>query len=210
MTLYLIMDDGELIETKDIAEALAASNACIYVSQRNKKTYLWVGDEAGPRKRFIGARAAQGLRYESGYPIEHDADPDEIRHSYETEVGAVSSSSIDASTKKKQEPVARKEPETSQEETRTEASTSPTVDDDTLLAISQKLADLKPIPGMVRDYILIEGRLMTLLEVEGGIPDLYPVSGMPDGSFYVEHYCPRILLENDLVKAVELWRREDE
>jgi hypothetical protein len=207
MALYLIMDDGELIETSDIDDALKPSSACVFVSQRNRKTYLWVGDESGSRKRFIGARAAQGLRYESGYPIEHDAPADEIRQAYESEVGAITSNSIDASTKK--EPVA-KEPEKTTQEEKIESSTLQTVDDDTLLSISQKLADLKPIPGMVRDYIVIEGRLMTLLEIEGGIPDLYPVSGMPNGSFYVEHYCPRLLLEDDLVMAIELWRREDE
>ena len=209
MILQLIMDDGELIDTTDIDEALKPSSACIFVSNRNRKTYLWVGDEAGPRKRFIGARAAQGVRYESGFPIEHDAPADEIRHAYEAEVGAIASSSIDVSTKKEPQPVVKEKQETPPPKEKSTDS-SPTVNDATLLAISQKLADLKPISGMVRDYIVIEGRLMTLLETEGGIPDLYPVSGMPDGSFYVEHYCPRILIEDDLVMAVELWRREDE
>ncbi|MCG3217968.1 MAG: hypothetical protein KAR35_03125 [Candidatus Heimdallarchaeota archaeon] len=209
MTLYLILDDGELIETTDINDALDPANASVFVSTRNRKTYLWVGDESGPRKRFIGARAAQGLRYTSGYPIEHDTPADEIRQAYEAELGAMTSSSIDASTKKQTQAVV-KEPETPPKEEKVTKSSAPTIDDDTLLSISHKLADLKPIPGMVRDYIVVEGRLMTLLETEGGILDLYPVSGMPDGSFFVEHYCPRILLEGDLVMAVELWRREDE
>ncbi len=67
MTLaYEMHDDGTSHEVEVTRQTLSSDNVYCIIDDANKNIYVWMGKNAGVRKRFVGAQTATSLRNEQG------------------------------------------------------------------------------------------------------------------------------------------------
>ncbi|MEM2142603.1 MAG: hypothetical protein QXS20_07860 [Candidatus Thorarchaeota archaeon] len=77
---YEVYEDGTLHEIEITKEGLDSTKVLCVVDDSTKSIYLWKGNKAGVRSKFIGARVATNLRTEYGFhfkvkPIDEGSEP---------------------------------------------------------------------------------------------------------------------------------------
>ncbi len=67
MTLaYEMHEDGTSEQVEVSRQTLCSENVYCIVDDINKNIYVWIGKNAGVRKKFVGAQTASNLRSEQG------------------------------------------------------------------------------------------------------------------------------------------------
>ncbi|MCF2136949.1 MAG: hypothetical protein K9W43_06845 [Candidatus Thorarchaeota archaeon] len=80
VTGYEVSDDGTLQEIDISKDTLDSTRVFCVVDDSTRSIYLWKGNQAGIRKKFIGARVATNLRTEYGFhfkvrPVDEGEEP---------------------------------------------------------------------------------------------------------------------------------------
>ncbi len=216
--LIEIYDTGEMREITNHETTLKEDSVYLLLSYRNKRTYIWTGKDANVRKRFIAAKEARRIKMETGFQtfnVQHDDMYDDFENDFvnymndlKTHKGLpqvlveqrerlredfISEEPHPISTPEpRPEPKKRKEKEAPQE-------LKPE-------SIAEKFSSLKRPKGMVRDYLILDGKVYSIHEGEEGTR-IDPIEDLPDGFFDVEHYEPRVLIQDSQVLGIEFWRK---
>ncbi len=215
--LYEVMEDGELILLENPPDNLSDDMAVIFISPFSKTTYIWVGPNAGLSKKFVAAREGRSKRMESGYPIVHvqnDNAETKFEEDYKKFLEQVKGKTDSSTTTRSAKP----KRSTSKATTKKAEISSRAVKQEPVMLIEaekedldpyevlRKLNELSPIEGMIRDYVIIYNRV-AIISDDNGNQKIEFVEELPEGAFFSPHYVPRLLISNNKVIGMELWRK---
>lgn len=221
--LIEIYDTGEMGEITNHETTLKEDSVYLLLSYRNKRTYIWNGKDANVRKRFIAAKEARRIKMETGFQtfnVQHDDMYDDFEQDFRNYMNDLKTHQGLPQVLAEQRERLREvfvNPETSPRPT--EAKTSKTKETKNLERVEKPLpvqidprdiasefSKLERPKGMVRDYLIVNGQVFTIVESEEGL-DLTALEELPDGFFDVKPYEPRVLIKDSKVIGIEFWRK---
>ena len=213
MMIYEVMEDGELVPLENPPDKLSDDMAVIFISPFSKTTFIWVGPNAGMAKKFVAAREGRAKRMESGFPIVH-VQNDNAEAKFEEDYKKLleqlkGKQETSAPIKKTSPPKTNKKETTKNIETLSNRKNEQKVTPENKVdpyEVLKRLNDLSPIEGMIRDYVIIHNKVAIIVEDEGK-QKIEFVEELPEGAFFSPHYVPRLLISDNKVIGMELWRR---
>ena len=217
---WSVEDDGTLTPASLSSMAdLADDNVFIIVDEDSRKIFIWKGEKAPVRRKFISAKAAQQMRQEKYgmvYRIE-SLDPGLEGADFlaifgakpeEREVAAPTTSVPEISAPKPA-PAPKVVKETEVVVTAPIKTITPT----TLEEVSTKLKDLEMPDNMEREIIIIGNLVFSVIKehlalFSKDVVKLEPMDDLPSGIFPASDYQVRLFIEDGRVIFTELLRKK--
>ncbi len=206
--LIEILESGEMSESK--SADLSEEGVYILLDYRQKRSYIWSGQNSSVRKRFVAAKEASRIMRETGFQ-NLNVQLDEVYNDFEKALkGHIADikNNYDLPLVIKEQkstlgvPVASKNKEVSI--TREESPIPEGIDFDEVL---KHLTELEDVKGKKRDYVVASGKIYAV-ENSKSKTEYKPIESPKEGVFEVSNYHPRFYLKEGKLLAIELWRNE--
>jgi hypothetical protein len=243
LVMLRIVDTGETEQITDGAPAkthMGSDTVLIIIDDDERKIWIWKGEKAPVRRKFIAARRAAGIRDQRGltYKIiseDHGQEDSEFLEA----VGLPSSTKEDEAasiptegpitppqpSEKPPEPTPTKpkEPTTAPDYTRVVVSATRTPHRQPVKVphppseIIQEVEQLDPVPGYRREFVLvgfdafaITEESTTVLGKRSVSKHLQRIDSLPEGTIFAQGYTPRVVIRDGQVLAIEFLKELEE
>ena len=214
---FSVNDDGTLTPvTISTMSDLSDNNVFIVVEENMRKIFIWKGEAAPVRRKFISAKAAQQMRaeeYGMVYRIE-SLDPGLEGKDFLSIFGAASAPSVSPIPTHAPTPAPTPAPKPrivrETEVVVTEPKKTETV---TVEEVTSKLADLEIPVNMEREIIIVGNTVFSVIKehlalFSKDVVKLEPMNDLPSGVFPADHYQVRLFIENERVLFTEMLRQK--
>lgn len=228
---YIVDNEGEDIKVESSDLKITHSTLAIIVAHTTRYVYIFKGPKVSIVQKFASARRASALRLQHGYKIKHIEEMDDIYEDFKPILEYLGGIQDDdgAEPVKKAEPV-KETPKPVEKPASPKASppkaappkaepvketpkpaAKATTKKPSLAKITRTMKSLEPPPESSCDYLVAGSKLYILLgdnktDLRKGEFRLEEISTLPEGVFPAENYYPRILISNQKVIGVELWK----
>ncbi|RMG20802.1 MAG: hypothetical protein D6732_27980 [Methanobacteriota archaeon] len=214
--LIEIYDTGEMREITDHETTLKEDSVYLLLSYRNKRTYIWTGKDANVRKRFIAAKEARRIKMETGFQtfnVQHDDMYEDFENDFVNYMNDLKTHKglpqvlIEQRERLREDFISEEPRPISTPKKQSEEPSPPkTTEELDPMKIVDEFSSLQRPKGMVRDYMIVDGKIFSILEGEDETR-IEPIDGVPDGFFDVANYEPRVLVKGSRVVGIEFWRK---
>jgi hypothetical protein len=233
LDIYIVDEEGEEIKVEPSDVKITHSTLAIIISHTVRCVYVFKGEKVSIVQKFASARKASALRLQHGYKIKHVEETEGIDEDFIPILnhlgGLVDEEGVVAPAKEAPKPAekpAEKPPaappkaalpkpapvkkEPAVKKTTTTAKKAPAPK---LTKIVSTMKSLEPPLDSSCDYIVAGTKLYVVLgdnktDLRKGEFRLEEISTLPEGVFPAENYSPRILISNQRVIGVELWKNK--
>ena len=226
---FSVNDDGTLTPvTISTMSDLSDNNVFIVVEENMRKIFIWKGEAAPVRRKFISAKAAQQMRaeeYGMVYRIE-SLDPGLEGKDFLSIFGAASAPSVSPIPTQAPTPQRTPTPAPTPQRTPTPAPKPRIVKETevvvtepkktetvTVEEVTSKLASLEIPANMEREIIIVGNTVFSVIKehlalFSKDIVKLEPMDDLPSGIFPAAHYQVRLFIEDGRVIFTELLRQK--